>query len=275
MDDTNHVGALRSALAATKLPFCAAGDIPISRDAPINLLFEGPGHGDQKIVNCVTFPLSNADDISSLREACKQVSSGCGSEVVPNPSYRRGLVLSASSFAIAPATAADPYGLGILAKINQTLLSGSIGDTSVKDDDKDDEEEEEYVEKRTKERRVVARLDKMNVYGVGDFFKGYVDTPRSNQVLGTLLINLPVAHEGGQLVVHAPYPSGGDHDGDSGVAQPSDPGLGQRESYTTKWGTEDVLSWIAFFSDCPHEVLPVEHGNRYVSLLLYMLCIVF
>jgi hypothetical protein len=59
----------------------------------------------------------------------------------------------------------------------------------------------------------------MNVYGVGDFFKGHVDTPRSNQMLGTSLVNLPVAHEGGQLVVHAPYSSGGASEGGSGVAQ--------------------------------------------------------
>jgi len=259
MDATNNVGAFRSVLGAANVPFCAAGVIPISRDAPFKLLFEGPGRGDRGIVNRVTFPLSNADDISPLLEACKQVSFGRGGEEVLDPSYRRALVLPASSFAFAPATAADSYSLGILAKINQTLLSGSTGDIGVKDGD---DAENEHVEKRRKERRrIVAHLDKMNVYGVGDSFKGHVDTPRSNQMLGTLLINLPVPHEGGQLVVHAPYPGGGDHEGDPGVAHPSDSGLGRRDSYTTKWGAEDALSWIAFFSDCPHEVSPVEHGN--------------
>jgi len=244
----NNIGILRSALRAARMPFCAAGDIPISQDVPIKLLFEEKTQGDRTNMNSVTFPLSNADDINPLLEACKQASFGRGGEEVLDPSYRRALVLHADSFAIAPATAVDPYGLGILAKIRQNLLSDSPDAAN---------------KKRTKERKIVARPDKLNVYGVGDFFKGHVDTPRSNQMLGTLLIYLPVAHEGGQLVVHAPYPSDGASEDESGTSQSSlDAGIGQQDSYTTAWGAEDVLSWVAFFSDCLHEVLPVERGNR-------------
>jgi len=259
---SNNIEMLRSALRAARMPFCAAGDIPISQDIPIKLLFRVSEQGDHTSMNSVTFPLSKADDINPLLEACKQASFGRGSEEVLDPSYRRALVLHADSFAIAPATAVDPYGLGMLAKIRQSLLSDAPGATNRGEDEV--EYEDDYEEERPPQgRRIVAHLDKMNVYGVGDFFKGHVDTPRSNQMLGTLVINLPVAHEGGHLVVHAPYPSGGASGGDSGVAQsPLDGGPGQRDSYTTTWGSEDVLSWVAFFSDCPHEVLPVKRGNR-------------
>lgn len=247
----DNAKTLRSALHAAKLPSCVAGDIPISRDVPIKLLFEGPGHEDRTIVNRITFPLSSADDTKPLLDACKQASFGRGGEEVLDPSYRRALVLHAPSFAIAPASAVDPCGLGILPKIRRTLLSGSVPNL------------DEDVKNVANERGIGARLDKMNIYGAGDFFKGHVDTPQSNQMFGTLLINLPVAHKGGQLVVHAPYPTAAaGPEGDSSIVQSSDAGLGEQDSYTTAWGAEDVLSWVAFFSDCLHEVLPVENGNR-------------
>ncbi|KAF8341302.1 uncharacterized protein EI90DRAFT_3033424, partial [Cantharellus anzutake] len=97
--------------------------------------------------------------------------------------------------------------------------------------------------------RIIAQLDKLNVYSEGDFFKGHVDTARSSDMFGTLLINLPVKHEGGQLVIKAPMAKSSD----------TDP---KRDEYTTKWGSGTDLEWVAFFSDCEHEVLPVTSGNR-------------
>jgi hypothetical protein len=248
MNPTNdNAEILRSALRAAKLSFCTTGDIPISQNDPIKLFFEIQGHGSEGGLDAkgVTFPLSSSNSINLLLEACKQASFGRGGEEVLDPSYRRALVLHASSFAIAPV---DPWGLGILSKIRQTLLST----TDLGEDES----------KGTKGRRIVARLDKLNVYSAGDFFKSHVDTPQSNQMFGTLLINLPVAHEGGELVVYAPYSNNPDRDSNDSVAQSPDAELKQRDSYTTTWGAEDVLSWIAFFSDCPHEVLPVKSGNR-------------
>ena len=87
----DNAEALRSALHAAKMPFCVAGDIPISRNLPIKLLFERPGYEDRTIVNRITFPLSGADDIKPLLDACKQASFGRGSEEVLDPSYRRQL----------------------------------------------------------------------------------------------------------------------------------------------------------------------------------------
>ena len=85
----------------------------------------------------------------------------------------------------------------------------------------------------------------------GDFFKAHVETTRSPDMFGTLLINLPVRHEGGQLVVRAP------------TGENRSAGI-ERDEYTTNWGHGTNLEWIAFFSDCEHEVLPVTSGNRRV-----------
>ena len=94
------------------------------------------------------------------------------------------------------------------------------------------------------ETRIVAHLDKLNVYSEGDFFKGHVDTPRSEEMFGTLLINLPVEHEGGQLVIKEPSRGS------------------EGKDFTTEWNKASGFEWVAFFSDCEHEVLPVTRGHR-------------
>jgi hypothetical protein len=42
---------------------------------------------------------------------------------------------------------------------------------------------------------------KLNIYRKGDFFKRHVDTPRSAEMIGTLVVALPVAHQGGDLII--------------------------------------------------------------------------
>jgi len=250
---------LRSALRAANTTFVATGDIPITQNDPIKLLFQGSAteHRGRNDAKAITFPLSRSEDINLLLDACKQASFGRSGEEVLDPSYRKALVLHAHSFAVAPASAIDPYGLGILFKIRQTLLPGASPSTS-----------DEFEKGRAKELMISACLDKLNVYREGDFFKGHVDTPRSTQMFGTLLINLPVAHEGGELVVYSPRDHSNSSKASGNVTPPLSAGLGQRDSYTTSWGSDNVLSWIAFFSDCPHEVLPVKSGNRSVLISL-------
>ncbi|KAF8321607.1 hypothetical protein DL93DRAFT_1435838 [Clavulina sp. PMI_390] len=230
---------LRDALQAANCSFCTIGEIPLRPKSPLTLLFKDTdGKG-----GVLELPPVAQDDILPLLEACKQAPFGRGSETVLDPTYRRALVLPAEKFAVSPAAVVDPYTIGILDEISRHLLNRS-------------------------DRRIIARLDKMNVYGPGDFFKGHIDTPKSSDMFGTLLINLPVAHEGGELVVFATNakdsePDAGDTESSAHVAQGKvSAGSGPEMKHTTNWGATDCLSWIAFFSDCPHEVLPVESGHR-------------
>ena len=41
----------------------------------------------------------------------------------------------------------------------------------------------------------------LNVYSEGNFFKVHLDTPRSEHMLGSLVVCLPCAHSGGALIV--------------------------------------------------------------------------
>lgn len=185
-----------------------------------------PAESDTLMSHNVRFPPPSSDTLAPLIDACKQASFGRGKEEVLDSDYRQALVLSKDRFGIIPHSAVDPLVQGILPAIQRSLYPSTDFGGVV-------------------QRRVVAGLDKLNVYGQGDFFKGHVDTPRSPDMFGTLLLNLPVKHEGGELVVHAPQ------------SHPE-----ASEPRKTNWGSETSIGWIAFFSDCPHEVLPVTSGNR-------------
>lgn len=88
-----------------------------------------------------------------------------------------------------------------------------------------------------------AELYKLNVYSApSGKFKPHVDTPRSGSQLGSLVVLLPVDHEGGQLVVR-----------NAGSTSTFD-GSNKKQKSSIKWA--------AFYSDCEHEVLEVTSGHR-------------
>jgi hypothetical protein len=67
-----------------------------------------------------------------------------------------------------------------------------------------------------------------------------VDTPRSELQFGSLVVCLPTAHKGGQLVVR--------HQGHSTVFD---------------WANNSPnIQWAAFYGDCEHEVSQVVSGHR-------------
>lgn len=71
-------------------------------------------------------------------------------------------------------------------------------------------------------------------------FKPHIDTPRGSTQFGSLVVCLPLEHEGGQLQVR--------HKG---------------KEVTYDWGNHhNQISWAAFYSDCEHEVLEVKSGCR-------------
>src|SRR6266566_5060220 len=94
--------------------------------------------------------------------------------------------------------------------------------------------------------RLRAELHAMLVYGKGQFFLPHQDSEKDDAMVGTLVVSLPSAHTGGELVV--------EHGG---------------ESVTYRTSKED-LSFVAFYADCRHQVRPVKSGYR-VTLTLILL----
>ena len=86
--------------------------------------------------------------------------------------------------------------------------------------------------------RLRAELHAMLIYGKGQFFLPHQDSEKDEAMVGTLVVSLPSAHAGGELIV--------EHGG---------------ESVTYRTSKQD-LSFVAFYADCRHEVKPVTSGYR-------------
>jgi hypothetical protein len=84
-------------------------------------------------------------------------------------------------------------------------------------------------------------LSSINFYEQGGFFGAHRDTEKTPNMFGTLVINLPSEHEGGELIV-----SHGD------------------QSHTYSFADNDGFhpAFVAFYADCYHEVKPVTSGYR-------------
>lgn len=90
------------------------------------------------------------------------------------------------------------------------------------------------------EAHLRAELHSMLVYEPGQFFAAHQDSEKSDAMIGTLVVMLPSRSVGGDLVV--------EHGG-------------QSFNYA---GSASSLTFVAFYSDTRHEVLPVEGGYRVV-----------
>ena len=86
-----------------------------------------------------------------------------------------------------------------------------------------------------------AELYKFLVYDSGGFFLPHRDTEKSDGMFGTLIVVLPSAHRGGELVIrHA----------------------GQNVKVDMSGGEVSEISFAAFYADCEHEVRPILAGYR-------------
>ena len=91
-------------------------------------------------------------------------------------------------------------------------------------------------------RKLTARLTDVIIYPEGGKFSRHKDTPRTQDLVGTLIVELPYAHEGGEFVVD---------DGD--------------KVHLVDWSgkaNKNRVRWVALFSDVDHEVKPVTKGSR-------------
>ncbi|WP_291409652.1 2OG-Fe(II) oxygenase [Actinophytocola sp.] len=76
------------------------------------------------------------------------------------------------------------------------------------------------------------------MYGKGQFFLPDQDSEKHDAMVGTLVVSLPSAHTGGELVI--------DHAGES----------------RTYRASKEELTLVAFYADCRHGVTPVRSGYR-------------
>lgn len=90
----------------------------------------------------------------------------------------------------------------------------------------------------TETAKLRTELHSMLIYGTGQFFAPHQDSEKHDDMVATLVVSLPSAHTGGELVVD-----------DRGVSK----------QYA---GFSDELGLVMFYADRRHEVLPVRAGHR-------------
>ncbi|KAB5526400.1 hypothetical protein GE09DRAFT_1229243 [Coniochaeta sp. 2T2.1] len=197
---------------------------------PVTLRWDAPDGNIPSGNTKLNFPLDGvtAQNLPHLLSAAAPASFGRGGENVLDETYRKALKLDTSKFS----STLNPYELGIIDTIAQLLLPSTIDSRAY--------------------RSVRAELYKLNIYSSpSGKFLPHVDTPRSPNQFGSLVVCLPLAHEGGQLIVR--------HKG---------------RDFTFDFSTDAAdadhasIRWAAFYSDCGHEVkesldashLPLYHG---------------
>ena len=88
--------------------------------------------------------------------------------------------------------------------------------------------------------RLAADLHSFLVYSPGQFFLPHQDSETSDDMVGTLTVTLPGTSRGGALIVE------------------------HGDKHVTYRSSDTLLSFVAFYADCRHEVKPVTSGYRIV-----------
>jgi hypothetical protein len=172
----------------------------------VNLLYKKPS-GVWSSLELPTGLLGGS--VQEFFGACSTASFGVGGEAVIDKNYRDALKLEPEHFR----TDFEIASTSILNNISSTMSIGS----SIRS--------EPY---------------KLNVYSTGGHFKAHVDTPRSKDMFGSLVVCLPSHFTGGTLVTR---------------------NLGRQVTFD--WSSPSPAThWAAFFSDVEHEILPVTSGHR-------------
>ncbi|KAL1861939.1 hypothetical protein Plec18170_000763 [Paecilomyces lecythidis] len=212
--------------------FACGGRISIGDDdaelpnnsAPVNLFWKTSQDTQaQKLM----LPLADTQESNSallqrLVDECSPATFGRGDQDVLDPSYRMAGKLDTDKFA----SSFHPADFGILANIEQILLP-SISTN---------------LENKLQFRKITADLYKLNVYsGPSGIFRKHVDTPRSQDQIGSLVVCLPCEFKGGRLLVR--------HNG-------------QEVDFDWASTSSSTIQWAAFYSDCEHEIETVTEGHR-------------
>ena len=197
--------------------FACGGEVVVA--APLSL--RGPGGKKVEVIEEVTFRSSKID--KRLTAWCAPASFGEGTETRTDARVREGRQLYARDGALA-VEGFDEGLREILGQIRESLCPYEAAPPT-------------------------AELHSLNVYGRGGHFVAHKDTPREPSVFGTLVVCLPLAFDGGQLVVeqssHATFDWG------SGSRFGSSPETKARR-----------IRWAAFFGDVDHRIEPVTSGCR-------------
>ncbi|CAG8460674.1 2489_t:CDS:1 [Acaulospora colombiana] len=187
---------------------CCGGKMSVPKDY-LRLFFENKNSNK---VSAIQLP-ANDNEIKALFDACVPATFGRGNEDVFDVEYRNAVCLDLRNFAIQ----FHPSATDLLNEISKWMVSNH--------------------------HSLRAESYRLNIYAPGGHFKKHVDTPRGNDMVGSLVVCFPSEFEGGQLNVRH-----------------------KEKNWEFNWETasnqSEQVQWAAFYSDCEHEILPVTKGYR-------------
>ncbi|KDQ10396.1 hypothetical protein BOTBODRAFT_178241 [Botryobasidium botryosum FD-172 SS1] len=200
-------------LEHNKNPVYCSGTWKVASDDIV--LFYGEGESSRRLA------LQGATDaqLEHLANSCDKATFGVNQQDVLDETYRKAGKLDADHFAW------NFQAFGLVNHIKKVLFALD-----------------------SKPREIRAELYKLNVYGPGSFFKAHKDTPRGEDMFGSLVVVLPTPHEGGELYLR--------HGGKEWVYDSASELANLRE------GDGPGIGYVALYSDVEHEVASVKSGYR-------------
>ncbi|KAJ7368822.1 hypothetical protein DFH08DRAFT_832358 [Mycena albidolilacea] len=210
-----HLKTLRRSLKLS-VPY-TGGVHPVKSDDLV-IYYDVKGKKDPRRINLET---ATETALKELESACEKATFGVDQTDVLDETYRKAGKMDLNKFA----SRLDVVSSGLLDAITPDLLVGQSVDS-----DKD----------------LKAEIYKLNVYGPGSFFKAHRDTPRGEDMIGSLVVIFPTDHTGGELTL--------DHDGQKWTFDAA--------AKLTEFNSTPSLAYIAFYSDVTHAMEPVLTGYR-------------
>ncbi|KAJ7211620.1 hypothetical protein GGX14DRAFT_623193 [Mycena pura] len=216
----DHLDVLRDSLKTTSPYTCGVHPV---RAEDLNLYYK-TGNGNQA-ARFIEFGKAPETQLLELAAACQPATFGVDQKDVLDETYRKAVKMDNDKFSASLDIAAS----GILKAISPDLLDGQKGGD---------------------EKALRAELYKLNVYGPGSFFKAHKDTPRSDDMIGSLVIVFPTAHEGGALTLS--------HGKNTWVFDSA----AELAAHGQGSESKPAVAYVAFFSDVTHAVEEVRSGLR-------------
>ena len=238
-----HLKQLREEVSAIDYPFACHGSIPIEDERPFRLVIFGDtknnnhddthGHVGPATYFEINSNMFDEYEIEKLKSFMKPASFAFKNQTKYDPTYRNSLQLSNESFSFIFNNKKQEF--QILDEVRRILVPDS-------------------------DYNIYHELYKLNFMSKGGFFKQHIDTPHSNNFIGTLVLCLPICKfKGGNLMIWK-------LDDEEATKQEKrlncDFSKNVNAHDENKGNRAEILEWCAFYGDCGHEVLPVTDGNR-------------
>ncbi|KAJ6469401.1 hypothetical protein C8R45DRAFT_908810 [Mycena sanguinolenta] len=215
-DVDDQLQVLRNSLSV-QVPY-TGGVYPVKVE-DLSIYYDTEGENNPRCLHRIDLGNATEDELAELTAACQKATFRVGGADVLDESYRKAGKMDLGRFA--PRFDVS----GLLETVAPEILKGQNSG------------EDKFLK---------AEPYKLNVYGPGSFFKAHKDTPRSEDMIGSLVVVFPTVHNGGALTL--------EHNGKSWVFDSA----AELSSASHTPG----LAYVAFYSDVTHAVELVQTGYR-------------